>query len=143
MRRGKSHAGHKKPTYKSIRYRDVSRRATATAKVANQNAKRVLPVTRGECPSVRPCGFVSCVHNLAIEASPKTGTIKLTYGSEDVADWPAGNCALDWADRNGMDHVEIGKAMALTRSRVQQLEERALRKLANNARVRRMLGGGG
>lgn len=137
----KTHSKHKKVTFRSISTMRVSKAIVRAASVANQNATRVLPMTRGECPELRPCPYVSCRFNLAIEVSAKTGTIKLTYGSDDIDDWPEKNCVLDWAEHGGMDPAEIGKALALTHERARQVEEQALRKLANSAWARRMLKG--
>ena len=97
------------------------------------------PRTRRECPGMRPCPY-GCQHNTAIEVSPSTGTIKLPFG-DDIDDWPEENCALSLAERGGMIHEEIAAVMGITRERSRQIEEVALRRLANNARVWRALAG--
>jgi DNA-directed RNA polymerase sigma subunit (sigma70/sigma32) len=61
--------------------------------------------------------------------NPRNGTITLVYGSEDIDKWRRGNCALDHAQRGGMTLDEVGEAMAVTRERARQIEERASSRL--------------
>jgi hypothetical protein len=57
--------------------------------------------------------------------NPRNGTITLVYGSEDIDKWPRDNCALDHAQRRGMTLDEVAEALAITRERARQIEERA------------------
>ncbi len=69
-------------------------------------------MTRGDCleggtNAARPCRFYKC--NYALDG---------------------GVCTLDLADRDGeVLHSEIGKAIGVTRERVRQIEDTALKKL--------------
>jgi hypothetical protein len=87
------------------------------------------PRTRGDCVGgPRPCPFVSCKYNLAIDVNPRSGAIKFNFpsvaeGMLDV-DWdrmPC-SCALDIADQGGTTLERVGEIMNLTRERVRQTE---------------------
>lgn len=84
------------------------------------------PATRGECPAERPCPFVTCRHNLAVEVTGK-GVVQTPLGEEPEA-W-GNNCALDHAARGDMTLEEVGEVMGLTRERIRQIESSALAKL--------------
>ena len=101
------------------------------------------PRTRAECGTERPCPFVSCKHHLYLEVNPNTGSIKLNFPHIEPWDMKE-TCVLDIAERSSPGWVlqigawcpldEIGRALALTRERVRQVEEGALAKLkAKNA----------
>lgn len=87
------------------------------------------PRTRGECAGgPRPCPFVSCKYNLAIDVNPRSGAIKFNFPTLDEGmldvDWdrlPC-SCALDIADRGGITLERVGEIMNLTRERVRQTE---------------------
>jgi hypothetical protein len=88
------------------------------------------PTTRGECiGGVRPCPYVSCRQNLYLDVNPYTGSIKINFPDLDIDQIPE-SCALDVADRGGLDSLdEIGRVMNMTRERVRQIESSAIRKL--------------
>jgi hypothetical protein len=95
------------------------------------------PLTRGDCKEMpRPCPFVSCSHHLypvfvlgAQTRSPLS----------DCEPWQMPEtCDLDVADRGGATLEEVGKITGVTRERIRQIEEKALKRAANNARIRRM-----
>jgi hypothetical protein len=90
------------------------------------------PKTRAECmDGPRPCPWASCKHHLALEPSP-TGTLVVLFPDRDADEIPE-TCSLDFADRGGATLNEVAKALGVTRERVRQMEERALRKLADHA----------
>lgn len=87
------------------------------------------PQTRADCASVqRPCPYLSCKHNLYLDVSARTGSIKMNFPDLEV-DQMVESCALDVADRGGTSLEEVGAAMNLTRERVRQLENSAMAKL--------------
>lgn len=85
------------------------------------------PRTRGECADgPRPCPFVSCRYHLALDVDPEVGTIRLNWPHLEI-DQLAETCALDVADRGGMTLEDVGGILNITRERVRQLEQEALR----------------
>ena len=96
------------------------------------------PQTRGDClpggcNGARPCPWVSCVHHLATDVHPTTGSVTWRWGDDaddlDSAAWRGDTCALDVADRGGLSLDAVGHAMNLTRERTRQLETLALTQL--------------
>lgn len=89
------------------------------------------PTTRACCADVpRPCPYVSCKHNLYLDALPN-GSLKLNFPDAEPWEMPAAwSCALDVADRGGTTLERVGEAMNMVRERVRQVEDRALDKLA-------------
>jgi hypothetical protein len=87
------------------------------------------PKTRGDCvDGVRPCPFVSCVHHLYLDVSPRTGAIKFNR-PELEPDEMTESCALDVADRGGISLEAVGAIMNVTRERIRQIEGDALARL--------------
>jgi len=90
------------------------------------------PATRGDCESVglgepwQPCPFVSCKHNLYLDVDAQTGSIKRNFPDLEVWELTE-TCALHVAARGGITLDEVGEVMNLTRERVRQLENQALR----------------
>lgn len=99
----------------------------------NDSFEDVRPYVRGDClgegrNGPRPCPWVSCKYHLALDVSETTGSIKINRPDLDV--WgTTSNCALDHADRGGMDLESVGEAMNITRERVRQIEGRGLKKI--------------
>lgn len=89
------------------------------------------PRTRAECADVpRPCPFVSCSHNLYLDVTVTSRNIKFNFPDREPSEMsPDASCALDVADDGGATLEDVGQFMNLTRERVRQLEERALKKL--------------
>lgn len=87
------------------------------------------PKTRGDCKmDVRPCPYVSCKHHLYLDVNEETGSIKLNF--PDLEPWElAETCALDVADRGGVQLETVGRLLNLTRERIRQVEVRGLIKL--------------
>lgn len=88
------------------------------------------PATRGDCARVeRPCPFVACQHNLYLDVH-SNGSIQFNFPDIEPSEMPAtGSCALDVAEAGNVQIDRIGALMNLSRGRVLQIEERALRKL--------------
>lgn len=107
------------------------------------------PQTRGDClpggtNSARPCPWVGCKYHLAVDINTHTGSLQ-EHG--DPATMPV-TCALDVADgdlerivgrtthENALGVVNanglsaIGEVLGVSRERVRQIEEKALRRLA-------------
>lgn len=100
------------------------------------------PKTRGECcDGPRPCPFVSCKFHLYLDVSEKTGAIKLNFPDLEP-DGLVESCALDVADREGTTLEAVGEIMNLTRERVRQVEEKALRKVGADVKLRESAGHG-
>lgn len=80
------------------------------------------PRTRGECADVpRPCPWRTCEYNLRESA--------LRGGGVVTNDDPDLSCVLDVADRGGVQLEVVSNAIGLTRERIRQIEEKALRRL--------------
>lgn len=87
------------------------------------------PKVRGECPSFRPCPWVSCKYHLYIDVTP-TGKVKINFKDLEPHHLLE-SCALDVADSqtDRMILADIGIIMGgLTRERIRQIEAEALRK---------------
>lgn len=81
----------------------------------------------------RPCLFARCSMNTYLD--PVDGqSIRFNWPDREIGEM-GNNCALDAADRGGMTLEEVGEHMNLTRERVRQLIEGALkhgRKVTNS-----------
>jgi hypothetical protein len=103
--------------------------------ITEEEAEMLLqrPVTRADCvDGPRPCPWVSCRHHLWVDVS-KTG--KLTYrpGDEDTP-----SCALDVADRGGIDGGQTARMMGVTRARIEQNYRAAMAKVAKSKLAREL-----
>lgn len=86
------------------------------------------PQHRRDClQGERPCPFVSCRYHLYLDVQ-SNGKILFPHGEVDLDQLPQ-TCALDVADHG--EHVlsEVGEVIGLTRERIRQIEEIALRHL--------------
>jgi hypothetical protein len=115
---------------KTLSIKRLSQREQEIARLTSPDtSKRRLPMTRGECPDVRPCPHVTCKHHLAFDVNPKTGAIKTNRPDLEV-DELTESCTLDVADEGGLTLDGVAEAMNLTRERIRQLEVKALAKVA-------------
>ena len=90
------------------------------------------PRCRADCvDGPRPCPWVSCRHHLGLDIS---GVGSLKQRTDVELDALTETCALDVAERGGERLEAIGEMLGLTRERVRQVQEDALRK------VRRAIG---
>jgi hypothetical protein len=125
-----------------VRARSIEKRmgqrelaALRTLNAADEDLEK-RPTTRGECErGERPCPFVSCQYHLYLDVSSH-GSIKLNFPDLEPWEIPV-TCALDVASDGGVSLERIGSLINLTRERVRQLEESALRKLGSFAELYR------
>lgn len=91
------------------------------------------PRKRGECAGIeRPCPWVGCKHNLYLDVSEATGSIKMNFPDLEP-DQMTESCALDVADRGGYTLQAVGAFMNVTRERIRQLEVLALKRVRRRA----------
>lgn len=80
---------------------------------------------------IRPCPYVGCRHHLYLDVSADGRAIKFNFPWIEPWDLPY-SCALDLADTGeltgGMTLESVGSAMNLTRERLRQVENVALRR---------------
>lgn len=87
------------------------------------------PATRAGCIyAQRPCPFVSCKHHLYLDVKKSNGSIKVNFPDLEP-DELRESCTLDVAAKGGVPLEVVAEVMNLTRERVRQLEEIALRKM--------------
>jgi hypothetical protein len=89
------------------------------------------PRTRGECPTVRPCPFVSCRHHLFIDVDARNGSIKFNFPDLEPHEL-AHSCSLDVAERGGVRVEDVGALINVTRERARVIETVALARAASN-----------
>lgn len=95
------------------------------------------PKTRGECTNApRPCPFVGCPYNVYLDVSQKTGSITFNFPAipPERMD-PTASCTLDVAERGPSTLDEIATVVNLTRERVRQIADGAIRKLKRHAHL--------
>lgn len=121
-----------KPTRKrakTIAIRRISKEELRRTAEELKDFRYERPKTRAECKEgARPCPFVACKHHLYLDVNPVTGSIKLNFPHLELSEMRE-TCALDIADRGAITLEEIGEIMNLTRERIRQLEQSALRKI--------------
>lgn len=104
------------PSLPALHPRDMPRLKRAEVEAGEwlpANHKR--PQTRAECGNApRPCPYVGCRYHLFLTVTP-AGGIKMPYG-EDVAAIKemSDTCALDVAERGGMELGEMARLLRLT-----------------------------
>lgn len=85
------------------------------------------PSRRSDCMAgPRPCMFISCRHHLYLDVNPRNGSIKLNFPNKEIWELEE-TCALDVAQHENTLEV-VGRFVNLTRERVRQIENRALKK---------------
>lgn len=81
----------------------------------------------GGCNEQRPCPWVSCKYSLYLDVT-ETGALQLNFpeiGPDEMVE----SCALDVAERGGLQLEAVGEMMRVVRERIRQVEARALLKL--------------
>lgn len=89
------------------------------------------PRVRADCATFpRPCPFVGCKFHLFLEVG-QAGSIKYNFG-EDITVLKDMNdtCALDVAERGGVQLATVGDCLNVTRERVRQQAEVCMNKLS-------------
>lgn len=116
---------------RTLAARDIFR---ASRKVPTQPLPRALPRTRAECvDGPRPCPYVSCRYHLFLEVT-STGSIAHNVPGKELHDLQD-TCALDVAERDGVTLGVVAEKYSISCERVRQIEERALRRLAEALRA--------
>jgi len=89
--------------------------------------ERVRPRYRADCEAgERPCPFVGCRHHLFLDVSTG-GSLTLNF-PELAVEQLEESCSLDVADKGGIILEAVGELLNVTRERIRQIEEKALRK---------------
>jgi predicted DNA-binding protein (UPF0251 family) len=95
---------------------------------------RHLPATRSEClaeraqwPADYPCPYVSCRYHLYLDVN-ENGSIQFNFPYVEVWELEE-SCALDLAQPGGMTLREVGEVMGVSRERIRQIHEKALKKI--------------
>lgn len=95
----------------------------------------MMPKTRGECLNgPRPCPHLACKYNLSLDLVKNPANVDSDYVRIVInkVSWDTGlNCVLDIADGGRMSLEDIGFLWGITRERVRQIEDRAIRKITN------------
>ena len=89
------------------------------------------PRTRGECLGLpRPCPFVGCRYHLYLYPTGVAGTsnLRINFPDRDPTELEH-SCALDFADEGPHALERVGEVLNITRERVRQVQNVALRKL--------------
>jgi hypothetical protein len=88
-----------------------------------------LVVDRAACPVERPCNRFSCPHNLWVE-DERPGRPHHGVSPPPKLRAREQSCALDVAEQGGISAEQVSKVMGVTSERVNQIEDRALAKVA-------------
>lgn len=90
------------------------------------------PENRTQCPTYRPCPFVSCRYNMYLDVKPN-GSITVNYNGIEPHQL-TNSCVFDVVEDNpsGMPLGVIGEVMNLTRERVRQIEVGAMIKVEDS-----------
>ncbi len=97
--------------------------------------ERALPATRGECPVVRPCPYLTCKYNMGVHLESDGKRMRMhrvwrgIFSNTTESMRVGHTCALDAAEAGGMTLEEVGQIMGVTRERIRQIELVALKKL--------------
>ena len=105
--------------------------------IDKREAELLKPRCRSDCSKIpRPCPFVSCRYNLYCDIT-KRGSLKLNFPKIEPQEMIA-SCALDIAELGGCTLQEIGDILNITRERVRQVQDKALRKLDRKYVLRKL-----
>jgi hypothetical protein len=117
----------------SIRTLTKRELAVGAAEAGDIDVDAVRPTTRGDCvDGVRPCPFVSCIHNLYLDVNDQTGAIKLNFPDLEPGEMKH-SCVLDVVAEFGSLTLEAtGELLNVTRERIRQLEGKTLGRLNRN-----------
>ena len=93
----------------------------------------------------RPCPWAACRHHLLIESERSRGGLRVHPHARDVDPVVAlfameHTCSLDAADEGPRTLNEVSELLGVTRERVRQIEEAALRKLGRSLPMVRLKG---
>lgn len=123
---------------RTISTRSMSKRELEIGRALYPETGYYKPKTRAECVDApRPCPYVSCQHHLYLDVSSSTGAIKLNFPDLEVMEMTE-TCALDVADRGGATLEDVSLLMNVTRERVRQIEEEALKRYKASAVIREL-----
>jgi hypothetical protein len=96
-----------------------------------EHTHRSLPLTRGECPTERPCQYLSCRHHMAVDDGDDG--LRVYELAED-----APSCSLDVAADGEHTLEEIAQMLGITRERVRQIETQALLTVKHKSKLFRV-----
>ncbi len=95
------------------------------------------PKTRGDCENgERPCPWISCSANAYLDVKEHGKSITYNFPNIEPEDMkPNRSCTLDIADWGGASLTDIAAMMNLTRERVRQIQEIAIRKVRRHSSI--------
>jgi hypothetical protein len=119
---------------RALMFRDITKTMLRVAQAELAEAEGSFgplperPKTREVCRyAERPCPWLSCKHHLYLDVT-RGGSI--TFNFPDLEpEQLAESCSLDVADRGGVTLESVGELMNMTRERVRQIEDIAIRKI--------------
>lgn len=121
---------------KTLSMRRLSKRAMEREAREFPDTGERAPADRTQCPTERPCGYVSCSAHLALDINEDNGNIKVNFPGEDGEpdlDAMPETCLFDVIERGGATMEDVGAVIGITRERVRQLEDIALAKVRDEA----------
>ncbi len=102
--------------------------------VVSLSAIRPIPATRAECLPGGSNTARPCIHSRCKWHADNVGGNPLMVARGQAAP-KVDSCVLDIADRGGASLEEVGQVLGITRSRAQQIEQVAIRKLQKTGRL--------
>lgn len=98
------------------------------------------PLTRGDClpggsSYARPCPYRRCRYHLlyddyeGVKRVPEGLRLEAREAKREEGNIED-SCALDLADTGGKDPIEVARALGVSRQAINQIEDRAVRKLS-------------
>lgn len=96
-----------------------------------------VPKTRGDCPTVRPCPYLACTkHKWLVLQQDRPGNPASGAQGETTIRPIGESCSLDVADRGPHTLEEVGDELDVSATRINQIEQSALRKFKRRLRER-------